>query len=172
MQIGTNTEFPKDITIPEALNVPAGNVFKFALYGIGVAGYKFKKSESTWNICKGDTFYFNHPKDISFNSGSIVAMSSAVGLGQSGEILEGPIKSLIPGDTSLCAGKGTPDYHPELKTLRGVIGKPTTYQGETFSDITYVTSHIREHALPTEIDSDGYVCSIPISVILLFYKSA
>ena len=41
--------------------------------------------------------------------------------------MEGPIKSLIPGDKSLIGGKGTSDYHPELKTVRGAIGKPTVW---------------------------------------------
>lgn len=40
-------------------------------------------------------------------------------------MMEGPLKSLIPGDNSLIAGNGTPDYHPELKIFRGAIGKPT-----------------------------------------------
>ncbi|CAG8641864.1 5714_t:CDS:2, partial [Racocetra persica] len=104
-QIGTNTEFPENINIPDILKVPDGNAFKFVLYGIGATEYRFNKIESTWNICNSEVFYVNYPEDLSFGPNSFVAKSTASGLDQSGNTVKNVLKSIIHEDMSLCISK-------------------------------------------------------------------
>ncbi|CAG8457028.1 3883_t:CDS:2 [Ambispora leptoticha] len=170
-----NTEFPKNLTIPEDLKVPAGNVFKFVLYGIGVMDYKYSESESAWGLCKSEFILANYPKDLYFNSSSIVAMASGAAADQFGNVLEGVTKSLIPGDNSLCDGKSIAiRYYPDSKSYHGGLGKSTVHQGSAFSDITYIHVFVdSEHPLPVDSLFDGYIYSTPVSNLsILFYKAA
>ncbi|RIA80182.1 hypothetical protein C1645_793090 [Glomus cerebriforme] len=174
MKIGTDTNFPENLTIPEILKVPDGNVFKFVLFGIGVIDYKFNASDSTWIVSNGESFYFNDPKDISFDPNSIVATLLGGSVDQSGKDLKGVVKSAIPGDNSLIANKTIAvDFHPKLKTIRGTLGQVETHEGTSFSDITYIQSIFsgKEQDPPAGSHPDGYICRIPTATTHLYYKS-
>uniref|UniRef100_A0A1D1ZGB0 Low-molecular weight cobalt-containing nitrile hydratase subunit beta n=1 Tax=Anthurium amnicola TaxID=1678845 RepID=A0A1D1ZGB0_9ARAE len=172
MQIGTNTEFPSHLgDMPEDVKVPDGNVFKFALYGVGVLDYKFNASDSTWKICKGETFLVNHPDDFSsFNASSIVATTSSSALDQFGNTHNGALKSLIPGDASFASGESVNfKYDTKSNTVRWSLGRIKTSQG-VFSDITHIIGYqSAKHDLSEGSHPDGYVRSVAIDIVSLFY---
>uniref|UniRef100_U9TAS2 Uncharacterized protein n=1 Tax=Rhizophagus irregularis (strain DAOM 181602 / DAOM 197198 / MUCL 43194) TaxID=747089 RepID=U9TAS2_RHIID len=171
MQIGTNTEFPNIGDIPESVKVPDGNVFKFALYGIGVLDYKFDASDSTWKICKGETFLVNRPEDFSsFNASSIVAITSSSALDKFGNSHNGALKSVIPGDTSFATGQSMAfEYDTQSKIVRWSLGKIMASEG-AFSDITHILGyHNSKHDLSEGSHPDGYVRSITVDVTALYY---
>ncbi|GBB99061.1 hypothetical protein RclHR1_03400013 [Rhizophagus clarus] len=173
MQIGTNTEFPKHLgDIPENVRVPDGNVFKFVLYGVGILDYKFNASDSTWKICKGETFLVNNLEDFSsFNASSLVATTSSNALDQHGNTHNGALKSLIPGDTSFATGQSVSfDYDTKKKIVRWSLAKVKTSQG-VFSDITHMLGyHSSIHDLSEGSYPDGYVRSITIDLTNLYYR--
>ncbi|GBB97718.1 hypothetical protein RclHR1_03050007 [Rhizophagus clarus] len=172
MQIGANTKFPKHLgKIPETVKVPDGNVFKFVLYGIGVYDFKFNASESTWKICKSETFFVNYPQDLSsFNASSIVVTTSSTALDQCGNTHNGAIKSLIPGDTSFATGQSVAfEYDAKSNVVRWYLGKIKTSQG-VFSDITYILGYFNsKHDLSEGSYPDGYVRSISVDITALYY---
>uniref|UniRef100_A0A1D1XTX1 UPF0271 protein BCQ_2904 n=1 Tax=Anthurium amnicola TaxID=1678845 RepID=A0A1D1XTX1_9ARAE len=173
MQIGTNTEFPKHLgEIPENIKAPEGHVFKYVLYGVGVLDYKFNASDSTWKICKGETFLVNHPNDFSsFNASSIVARTSSDALDQYGNTHKGVLKSLIPGDeASFAIGESVAfEYDTKRGTVHWNLGRIKTSQG-VFSDITHMIGfQSAKHDLTQGSYPDGYVRSVNIDITTLFY---
>ncbi|RGB29511.1 hypothetical protein C1646_713401 [Rhizophagus diaphanus] len=171
MQIGANAEFPNLGEIPESVKVPEGNVFKFALYGIGVLDYKYDASDSTWKICKGETFLVNRLEDFtSFDVSSIVAVTSSSALDKFGNRHNGALKSVIPGDTSFATGQSVAfEYDNKSKIVRWSLGKITTSEG-AFAGITYTLGHQNsKHDLSEGSHPDGYVRSITVEITTCFY---
>jgi len=170
MQVGTNTEFPSHLgDIPETVKVPDGNVFKFVLYGVGVLDYKFNASDSTWKVCKGETFLSNNPKSP-LAASSIVATTSSTALDQYGNTHKGLLKSLIPGDTSSAIGHSKVfEYDAASNIIHWSLGEIKSAEG-VFSDITYMLgNHKSSHDLSVGTYPDGHVRSVTIDIITLCY---
>ncbi|CAG8672960.1 7415_t:CDS:2 [Dentiscutata erythropus] len=138
-KIGTITEEPKDIEIPEEIQVPDSAKFKFLLYAIGTAEYTCAKLDGVkyWNTTNYDTFLVN---DIPIGFGPecfVVRHYFSYPPYKGGKAI---YESIVPGDTSFVwegpdASVPSPDGPENLAWIRI---KPYATKGEgALNDFTW-----------------------------------
>ncbi|CAG8736535.1 4290_t:CDS:2, partial [Cetraspora pellucida] len=145
--IGTVTELPKDLVIPDAIKVPPGNVLKFALHATALFYFKWC-TEADGPTCKfagSDGYLFNCAEDVANVPYSYIAEIKVNDFTMSTEIGESfptcTIKSLLMDDISSLDFKvlaAIESPNPEVDHSWGLMETSNHKGTGAFSDITYL----------------------------------
>ncbi|CAG8476061.1 2909_t:CDS:2, partial [Dentiscutata heterogama] len=175
-KIGTNTEFPKDLVIPDALKVPSGNVLKFVLHATALFHFKWC-TEADGPTCKyygSDAYLFNDAKDVANAPYSYVAEIKVIDSTMGDEIGSSAptsvTKSLLMNDTSSLEFKPIAlidPPNPEVDHSWALVEASNNKGTGAFCDITYVqvVNTANGHS-PAKSEycgkyPDGHISSIP-----------
>ncbi|RIB11701.1 hypothetical protein C2G38_2145454 [Gigaspora rosea] len=184
-KIGTNTEFPKDLVIPDVIKVPPGNIFKFALHATALFYFKWSTEADgpTCTFCGSDGYYFNDAKDVANAPYSYLAHvkvnDSATGDEIGSSFPTCTVKSLLMDDTSSFEYKVIAAAKPPNPAVDHSWGLTEAFNHKgtgAFSDITYIqvvnTANGRSPADSEYAGKypDGHISSVPAHGTFLFYK--
>ncbi|CAG8547058.1 512_t:CDS:2, partial [Scutellospora calospora] len=177
-KIGINTEFPKDLVIPDAIKVPEGNDFKFAMHATALFHFKWSTGADgpTCKFAGSDSYFFNSAKDVADVPHSYVAEVKMAEFDMSEEIGSSfptcTVRSLTMDDTSSLQFKVIAAVEPPNPAVDHSWGLMETFghKGDgVFKDITYIqvvntaNGHSPAGSEYASKYPDGHISSIPAS---------